>query len=75
MLSLWFTNPIHFSLFLEHQTISDIFFFQLKDLSPQLFQCIDLRYLNISDNEIRAIPPLISKLTNLQILILSKNGL
>ncbi|XP_050313651.1 protein lap1 [Anthonomus grandis grandis] len=48
---------------------------KLKDLSPQLFQCIDLRYLNISDNEIRAIPPLISKLTNLQVLILSKNVL
>ncbi|CAG9855359.1 unnamed protein product [Phyllotreta striolata] len=48
---------------------------KLKDLSPQLFQCIDLRYLNISDNEIRAIPPLISKLTNLQVLIFSKNVL
>ncbi|KAL1493474.1 hypothetical protein ABEB36_011519 [Hypothenemus hampei] len=46
---------------------------KLKDLSPQLFQCIDLRYLNISDNEIRAIPPLISKLSNLQVLIFSKN--
>lgn len=49
-------------------------YFQLKDLSPQLFQCIDLRYLNVSDNEIRAIPPLISKLANLQVLIFSKNG-
>nr|XP_023017878.1 leucine-rich repeat-containing protein 1 [Leptinotarsa decemlineata] len=48
---------------------------KLKDLSPQLFQCIDLRYLNVSDNEIRAIPPLISKLTNLQVLIFSKNVL
>ncbi|KAH1029950.1 leucine-rich repeat-containing protein 1 isoform X2 [Dendroctonus ponderosae] len=48
---------------------------KLKDLSPQLFQCIDLRYLNISDNEIRAIPPLISKLSNLQVLIFSKNVL
>ncbi|CAH1153663.1 unnamed protein product [Phaedon cochleariae] len=48
---------------------------KLKDLSPQLFQCIDVRYLNVSDNEIRAIPPLISKLTNLQVLIFSKNVL
>ncbi|CAG9759700.1 unnamed protein product [Ceutorhynchus assimilis] len=48
---------------------------KLTDLSPQLFQCIDLRYLNISDNEIHAIPPLISKLSNLQALILSKNVL
>lgn len=48
---------------------------KLKDLSPQLFQCIDLRYLNVSDNEIRAIPPLISKLSNLQVLIFSKNVL
>ncbi|XP_030748278.1 protein lap1 isoform X2 [Sitophilus oryzae] len=48
---------------------------KLKDLSPQLFQCIDLRYLNVSDNEIRAIPPLISKLSNLQVLIFNKNVL
>ncbi|KAJ8980694.1 hypothetical protein NQ317_010597 [Molorchus minor] len=48
---------------------------KLKDLSPQLFQCIDLRYLNVSDNEIRNMPPLISKLTNLQVLIFSKNVL
>ncbi|KAJ8926903.1 hypothetical protein NQ314_020755 [Rhamnusium bicolor] len=48
---------------------------KLKDLSPQLFQCIDLRYLNVSDNEIRTMPPLISKLTNLQVLIFSKNVL
>nr|CAI5833510.1 unnamed protein product [Callosobruchus analis] len=48
---------------------------KLKDLSPQLFQCIDLRYLNVSDNEIRAIPPLVSKLINLQVLIFSKNVL
>ncbi|RZC36162.1 lap1, partial [Asbolus verrucosus] len=48
---------------------------KLKDLSPQLFQCIDLRYLNVSDNEIRSIPPLISKLNSLQVLIFSKNAL
>ncbi|KAJ8923742.1 hypothetical protein NQ315_010323 [Exocentrus adspersus] len=48
---------------------------KLKDLSPQLFQCIDLRYLNVSDNEIGTMPPLISKLTNLQVLIFSKNVL
>ncbi|KAK9872253.1 hypothetical protein WA026_017054 [Henosepilachna vigintioctopunctata] len=48
---------------------------KLRDLSPQLFQCIDLKYLNVGDNEINSLPPLISKLSNLQMLILSKNAL
>ncbi|XP_018322720.1 leucine-rich repeat-containing protein 1-like [Agrilus planipennis] len=48
---------------------------KICDLPRTLFQCEELRYLNLSDNEIHVIPPLIVKLSNLQHLDLSRNYL
>ncbi|KRT85992.1 hypothetical protein AMK59_1546 [Oryctes borbonicus] len=46
---------------------------KIIELPRTLFQCEELRYLDVSDNEIHTIPTLISKLINLQTLNISRN--
>lgn len=48
---------------------------KITELPRMLFQCEELRYLDVSDNEIQSLPSLISKLVNLQTLNLSRNCL
>ncbi|KAF2881866.1 hypothetical protein ILUMI_24298 [Ignelater luminosus] len=48
---------------------------KIIELPRTLFQCEELRYLGLSDNEIETIPPLIEKLSNLENLLLNRNCL
>ncbi|XP_017769808.1 PREDICTED: leucine-rich repeat-containing protein 1 isoform X2 [Nicrophorus vespilloides] len=48
---------------------------KIVELPRTLFQCEELRYLDISDNEIQLVPTLVSKLVNLQTLNISRNCL
>lgn len=48
---------------------------KIVELPRTLFQCEEIRYLVLCDNEVETIPPLIEKLTNLEVLMLSRNCL
>ncbi|KAJ2949052.1 hypothetical protein O0L34_g5993 [Tuta absoluta] len=48
---------------------------RITELPRQLFMCHGLKYLNLSDNDLQAIPPAISSLTNLQHFNISRNSL
>lgn len=47
----------------------------ISELPRQLFMCHGLKYLNLSDNELQAIPVAISSLVNMQHLNLNRNTL
>ncbi|XP_045498286.1 leucine-rich repeat-containing protein 1 [Colias croceus] len=48
---------------------------RITELPRQLFMCHGLKYLDLSDNELQAIPSAISSLVNLQYLNISRNTL
>ncbi|KAB0801216.1 hypothetical protein PPYR_05570 [Photinus pyralis] len=48
---------------------------KIVELPRTLFQCEEIRYLVLCDNEVETIPPLIEKLTNLEVLMLNRNCL
>lgn len=46
---------------------------KLTELPRHLFQCEELKQLNVADNGLEKIPPFIGKLKQLQLLNLSRN--
>ncbi|KAF5280805.1 hypothetical protein FQR65_LT14951 [Abscondita terminalis] len=48
---------------------------KIVELPRTLFQCEEIRYLVLCDNEVETIPPLVEKLKNLEVLMLNRNCL
>ncbi|XP_022915512.1 leucine-rich repeat-containing protein 1 [Onthophagus taurus] len=70
-------NEVPGDIFQYERTLENLYLDGNKiiDLPRTLFQCEELRHLDISDNEIQNIPNLISKLVNLHTLNVSRNCL